>query len=311
MAKKQSQAAVPARGDSVSTKGDNNKNKKKTDNKNKSNNYNNKKKKNSKTKSNGNKNDINNWITSLARDSASNDIGTAGAKIPSKEDRKRKRELKKNKRMEEKELKQLQQQQQQQSSARQSTHTLKKAPPPTNPHTSSGASSSQSQKLSQSVLLELSRNRIRRMSRNLLTLRKDIYKEKAASSGGERPRPYYLPEGFKDKLKKRKRKWNEDSIQPFKSDYSGIGVARISMYIEFMDPSYYPKLEEEFQEHIPGFFGKQRTKAMKRQMDGNMLWRRLANDKKNNNGKLSKKLKGMSADERVQAMIDSDTTLLG
>ena len=75
------------------------------------------------------------------------------------------------------------------------------------------------------------------------------------------------------------------------------------MFIEFIDPSYYAKLEEEFQEHIPGFFGKQRTKAMKRQTDGNMLWRRLANEKK----KMSKKSIGMSADERVKAMIDSST----
>jgi len=85
----------------------------------------------------------------------------------------------------------------------------------------------------------------------------------------------------------------------------------MSMYIEFLDPSYYPKLEEEFREHIPGFFGKQRTKAMKRQTDGNMLWRRLADDKKKNSN--NKKFKNMSTDERVLAMIDSTarSALLG
>ena len=82
---------------------------------------------------------------------------------------------------------------------------------------------------------------------------------------------------------------------------SGIGLARESLYISFLDPSYFPKLEEEFREHIPGFFGKQRSKAMKRQLDGNMLWRQLAEKKL----PMGKKLKGMTPDERVQAMIDS------
>jgi len=314
IAKKKSRpaAATTARGKSVvSTKvGDNNK-KKRSNNSNSNSNNNKKQKKNNgaaKKKANNKNNDIN-WITSLARDNASNDNGT-GAKIPSKEDRKRKRELKKNRRIEQQEEKQLQRHQQQQH---QSTHALKNAPPKTM-HTSGGASSSSQQQQQQSVLLELSKHRIRRMSRNLLALRKEIYNdiynnEKTTTTTKEkplRPTPYYLPENI-DKLKKRKRtkrqQWNENSIQPSKSDYSGIGLARISMFIEFIDPSYYAKLEEEFQEHIPGFFGKQRTKAMKRQTDGNMLWRRLANEKK----KMSKKSIGMSADERVKAMIDSST----
>jgi hypothetical protein len=62
-----------------------------------------------------------------------------------------------------------------------------------------------------------------------------------------------------------------------------------------------PKLEQEFQEHIPGFFGKQRTKAMKKQLDGNMLWRQLAEKRyaKVNGRKLS----DMTPDERVEALI--------
>lgn len=102
--------------------------------------------------------------------------------------------------------------------------------------------------------------------------------------------------------KKRKTKgWNETTIQPRPSDYSGIGLARESLYMSFKDPSFFPTLEEEFSEHIPGFYGKQRTKAMKRQLDGNMLWRQLA-DKKI---KLDKRFKGMTPDQKVEAMINS------
>ena len=110
-------------------------------------------------------------------------------------------------------------------------------------------------------------------------------------------RPFQAPP-----YKKRKTKgWNETTIQPRPSDYSGIGLARESLYMSFKDPSFFPTLEEEFSEHIPGFYGKQRTKAMKRQLDGNMLWRQLA-DKKI---KLDKRFKGMTPDQKVEAMINS------
>lgn len=110
-----------------------------------------------------------------------------------------------------------------------------------------------------------------------------------------RPRLY---EGTKVSLVK-KRKWNEDSIQPRKNDYGGIGLARKSLFLSLHDPSFAPKLEEEFKEHIQGFFGKQRTKAMKKQ--SKMLWKEMA-EKKNLkvNGK---KLGDLSPDERVEAML--------
>ena len=69
---------------------------------------------------------------------------------------------------------------------------------------------------------------------------------------------------------------------------------------------------------VPGFFGKQRTKAMKKQLDGNMLWRRLQQQRNDNGvgnkqkqGKMTfpnikmdgKKLSEMTPDERVEAMI--------
>ena len=103
--------------------------------------------------------------------------------------------------------------------------------------------------------------------------------------------------------------------KPRKKDYGGLGLARPSLLIDLRDVSFIPKLEEEFAEHVPGFFGKQRTKAMKKQLDGNMLWRRLADKRKGNkfgckhdlNIKVDgKKLSEMSPDERVEAMIKLD-----
>lgn len=113
--------------------------------------------------------------------------------------------------------------------------------------------------------------------------------------------------------KKRRRQLN-DCQQPRSSDYGGIGLARESLWIPLDDPSWQPRLEEEFAEHVPGFFGKQRTKAMKKQLDGKMLWRQLAAEKlgKGANAKQQppgnckingKKLSAMSPDERVEAMI--------
>lgn len=107
----------------------------------------------------------------------------------------------------------------------------------------------------------------------------------------------------------------EDWFQPRRSNYGGIGFARPSLIIELNDPSWQAKLEEEFLEHVPGFYGKQRTKAMKKQLDGQMLWRQLQQQKlkgpttallpkKPNQIAISgKKLSGLNPDERVEAMI--------
>jgi hypothetical protein len=105
---------------------------------------------------------------------------------------------------------------------------------------------------------------------------------------------------------KKKRTLNDTTVQPRGKDYGGIGLARNSLFISFLDPSHVPKLEEEFEEHIPGFFGKTHTKAMKRQLDGNMLWRKMAEQKK---AKMPKRLANLSSDQRVQAMIDSGTIM--
>lgn len=112
----------------------------------------------------------------------------------------------------------------------------------------------------------------------------------------------------------------DENIQPRKNDYGGLGLARSSLLISLRDVSFVPKLEQEFAEHVHGFFGKQRTKAMKKQLDGNMLWRRLQKQKyagdefkgkkdKDNFGAIKlggKKLSDMTPDERVEAMIKLD-----
>jgi hypothetical protein len=118
----------------------------------------------------------------------------------------------------------------------------------------------------------------------------------------------------------RRSQWDSESIQPRKRDYGGMGLARTSLFLPFNDPSYIPKLTQEFEEHVPGFFGRQRTKAMKKQLNQNMLWKQVRSvaaaassplqqsDRKGVQKILparvsGKKLADMTPDERVEAMI--------
>ena len=103
------------------------------------------------------------------------------------------------------------------------------------------------------------------------------------------------------------KKWTPDNIQPRRRDYGGLGSARPSMFLGLSDPSFLPRLENEFDEHVPGFFGKQRTKAMKKQLDGNMLWRQLA--EKRHTKVNGRKLSDMTPDQRVEAMIEAGILL--
>jgi len=83
--------------------------------------------------------------------------------------------------------------------------------------------------------------------------------------------------------------------------------------LPFDDPSYVPKLELEFGEHVPGFFGKAKQKAAKKQADENMLWKRCLKAKEEEGaveagnegggGKRKKKKKGMKLDDRVEGMM--------
>jgi len=103
-----------------------------------------------------------------------------------------------------------------------------------------------------------------------------------------------------------KRKWDEAGIQPRARDYGGIGLARPSLWIEFDEcSSWQPRLEEEFAQHVPGFFGKQRTKAMKKQLNANMLWKRMLEEKQQqSSSSKTKKKRTQSPEERAQVMME-------
>jgi hypothetical protein len=122
-----------------------------------------------------------------------------------------------------------------------------------------------------------------------------------------------IPSNTSQRRRQQHAKNLENWFQPLQSNYGGIGFARPSLFIALDDPSWQPKLEEEFSEHIPGFFGKQRTKAMKKQLDGQMLWRQLQKQKvaqsslnKKQPIKINgKKISEMTPDQRVEAMIQA------
>lgn len=100
-------------------------------------------------------------------------------------------------------------------------------------------------------------------------------------------------------------------LQPRKRDYNGQGLVRPTLFLPFDDPSYKPKLELEFGEHVPGFFGKAKQKAAKKQADENMLWKRCLKAKEGEGeggndgggGKRKKKKKGVKLDDRVEDMM--------
>jgi hypothetical protein len=111
----------------------------------------------------------------------------------------------------------------------------------------------------------------------------------------------------------------EALLPPRPSDYGGCGLARSSLHVDLRDPSFIPRLEREFAEHIEGFKTKVISKSMKKQLDGNMLWRQLQQSKQQPRigsggaGKKSaplmqkkihgRKLADMKPDDRVEAMI--------
>jgi hypothetical protein len=125
---------------------------------------------------------------------------------------------------------------------------------------------------------------------------------RVASLHDKSSRPYETEQAKKGKATAGYR-LNDEAVQPRRRDYGGLGLARPSMFLSLRDPSFVPKLEEEFAEHVPGFFGKQKTKAMKKQLDGNMLWRQLAEKRTTEDRVGGKKLSTMSPDERVEAML--------
>ena len=98
-------------------------------------------------------------------------------------------------------------------------------------------------------------------------------------------------------------------LQPRIRDYNGQGLVRRSLFLPLNDPSFVPKLELEFAEHIPGFFGKAKTKAAKKQSDEKMLWRRCLKAKEEEeggSGKKKKKKNRQGGDDRFESMIRQD-----
>lgn len=150
-----------------------------------------------------------------------------------------------------------------------------------------------------------------RMLRVLSKRVQECLESKTAGERGEKKKRLKPYTGGGAPASKRKKRQLADVLQPRRSDYGGIGLARESLYIDLQDPSCAPQLEREFAEHIPGFFGKQRTKTMKKQLEGNMLWRQLLKRKEQESAgsfdcsKKSKKFKGLSPDERVEAVLKS------
>ena len=77
-------------------------------------------------------------------------------------------------------------------------------------------------------------------------------------------------------------------LQPRARDYNGQGLARPSIFLMLDDPSFVPKLELEFGEHIEGFFGRTKTKSAKKQETRGMLWKRCLDEKAKRNASTSR-----------------------
>jgi hypothetical protein len=230
---------------------------------------------------------MNDWIASLAKQSAVDSNNTTSGRtsqspsvmVASKEERIQKRANKKARRQE-----------------RQEERQRPVATPANNTATAAATAAAAANKLPKKRVSDhdSTKRRLKRLAEALLAVRSEHQNDQ---------RRLYTPDEDSNRIKRR-RALNEINIQPRPSDYSGIGLARKSLFLPLQDPSHIPKLEEEFKEHIPGFFGKQRTKAMKKQLDGNMLWRKLADEKQKGGGGIPKKYAHLSPDGRIQAMID-------
>jgi hypothetical protein len=98
------------------------------------------------------------------------------------------------------------------------------------------------------------------------------------------------------------RQWNTESLQPRRKDYSGMGCALPSGYLELTDPSFVPKFQEIYRYHVPGFFGKppkyqksdttlaKQKGLVRRQIDPHLVLQ-------------GRKVSDMTPDERVEALL--------
>ena len=229
-------------------------------------------------------NSLEDWVTSLARNEVSETNSTKAERIAKRLVKKRRRE----------EIKQEKRNAHPKASARTEDNVggFQREPSSAQNHSVTSRISKQSLRLN--VLSQKVEDRV------------TLVKEKCMKAW-QKP---YSPVPI---IPKKRRRQREDCQQPRPSDYGGIGLARASLWISLDDPSWQPKLEEEFAEHVTGFFGKNRTKAMKKQLDGKMLWRQLMAEKQGKeqnamshpgNQKINgKKLSAMTSDERIEAMI--------
>jgi len=94
-------------------------------------------------------------------------------------------------------------------------------------------------------------------------------------------------------------------LQPRIRDYNGQGLVRPSLFLSLADPSFVPKLEMEFAEHIPGFFGRAKAKSAKKQADANMLWRRRMEEKVAENSVVVPKKKKMKKQIYLQEELEA------
>lgn len=232
--------------------------------------------------------DLNSFISNLAKKASD-----STTKLPSKEERIQKRAAKKQKRE--------QKQQQHTSSRQENTSSRQKNE---NPHLKLNKQQQQEEQQQQDrkpapqqlntdsyTTTSISKKRLRQLA---TVCKQSIPRQKKS---------YQKPfDGFDSKRRKTKQ-LTDSTVQPRPKDYGGLGLARETLWLQLEDPSFTARLEEEFQEHIDGFFGKQRTKAMKKQLDGKMLWRQLQNNKNKNQKIDGKKLNSMTPDQRVEAML--------
>lgn len=110
----------------------------------------------------------------------------------------------------------------------------------------------------------------------LPTIRQKKDKNKSSPSTSSSPPNIIngLPAELSGKATKRSTlRPDSKELQPRIRDYNGQGLVRPSLYLPFNDPSFVPKLEMEFHEHVPGFFGKAKKKASKKDEDM-MLWKK-------------------------------------
>ena len=259
------------------------------------------------------------WISSLAKQVSGESTSGQHHQQPTrtKEERIQKRAIQKAQKQQQQEIKSQQQQRQQQQ--RQQRHPDGEGTRSHPTKTKKNSMMIPHKKTKTTADTELVKRRLKRMAQWMVTLQREHEGNKQQQGGGRGGGGKYSPPADQDRVG-RIRALNEQNLQPRTCDYSGIGLARKSLFIPFQDPSHIPKLTQEFNEHIPGFFGRQRTKAMKRQLDGNMLWRKLANHKlqqqqtegsggggssSSKGGLLPKKFANLSPDDRVQAMIDA------